>query len=108
MATQSAGFRAPHGRRVDLIFVRSRDAAASQFDVYADLCWLVHEQILQIVKPELVVVFGNSNDCRTPTERKFRAQSHERYPSGHGTWTCRSFLVPGRFRVVGLPHLEPL
>ena len=91
----------------NLIFVRSRDAAASQFDVYADLCWLVHEQILQIVKPQLVVVFGNSNGSPYAyLERKFRAQSHERYPSGHGTWTCRSFLVPGHFRVVGLPHLS--
>ena len=91
----------------NLIFPRSRDAATSKFEHFAELSWPVHEQILTLVQPRLILAFGNSG--RSPYSflaRKFQMDSEARLPSGHGMWACRTFVVPGRFRVVGLPHLS--
>ena len=99
-----------HPRKVpasNLIFVRSKAAAGSRMETYADICWEIHEKILMIVKPGLVLVYGNSE--RSPytyLRRKFDYPREQRKRAGHGEWECRSFVVPGRFRVVGLPHLS--
>ena len=90
----------------NLILVRSRDASSSRFDTCADLCWRVHEKILEIIRPRLLLVLGNSGGSPYPyPARHFQATEHTVDPSGYGTWTCRSFVVSGRFRVVGLRHL---
>src|SRR5947209_4211108 len=44
----------------NLSFVRSRDARSSEVRKYAEVCWPVHEASLEIVKPRLVIVYGNS------------------------------------------------
>lgn len=91
----------------NLIFPRSVAAAESRFAEFSEICWPVHERILGIVAPALVIVFGNS--AASPyafIRRKFNPSSETTVPSGHGTWSCRSFDVPKRFRVVGLPHLS--
>lgn len=91
----------------NLVFVRSRDAGTSQLDRFADVCWPVHEQILAIVRPKVVIVFGNS--AGSPYSffaQKYGAQNKITVPSGHGSWLCKAFEVPGLFRVVGLPHLS--
>lgn len=96
-----------HPREVaasNLIFPRSRDEAGSQFGRFAELCWPVHEQILQIVQPHLIVVYGNSPFSFLL--QKYGAARTETFPSGHGDWMCRRFEVPGRFVLVGLPHLS--
>ena len=91
----------------NLIFPRSRDAVDSQFRKYSKLCWPVHEEILRIVQPRLVIVYGNSG--KSPYRflaDEFGAETDAICRSGHGAWVCRSFMVPGRFRVVGIPHLS--
>jgi hypothetical protein len=91
----------------NLCFVRSRDAKTSKMREYAELCWPVHEKILDIVQPSMVIAYGNS--AGSPYEflsHKFGVVKHGTYRSGHGAWSCRTFDVPGRFRVVGLPHLS--
>ena len=91
----------------NLIFPRSRDAAGSEFHKFATMCWPVHEQILGIVRPQLVIVYGNSG--QSPYRflfKQFAAGTDKCYPSGHGDWVCRTFVAPGRFRVVGVPHMS--
>jgi double-stranded uracil-DNA glycosylase len=59
------------------------------------------------VRPQLVIVYGNSG--QSPYRflfNEFAADTEKAYPSGHGDWVCRSFVVPGRFRVVGVPHMS--
>jgi hypothetical protein len=91
----------------NMVFVRSVDAAGSQFSGHANLCWPVHERIIEVVKPRLLIVFGNSGSSPyTYLAQKFRATGERSSPSGHANWTCRSFRVSGRFRVAGLPHLS--
>lgn len=91
----------------NLIFARSRAAAGSGFRELAPLCWPVHEQILGIVQPRVVVSFGNaSGSPYTWLKSRLAPTSREvTVPSGHGDWVCRSF-TDGRYRVVGLPHLS--
>jgi hypothetical protein len=91
----------------NLIFPRSRDAASSRFFELSKICWPVDADILDIVRPQPVIVYGNSG--LSPYKflfDKFEADSEECEPSGHGAWLCRSFIVPGRFRVVGVPHMS--
>jgi len=91
----------------NLIFPRSVAAAESRFAEFSELCWPVHERILDIVTPNLVIAFGNSSESPyTFIRGKYKASTEITEPSGHGSWSCRSFEVPRRFRVVGLPHLS--
>jgi hypothetical protein len=105
---ESLGLKPRDVAASNLIFVRSPDVRGSRFREYSELCWPVHERILDVVKPRLVLVYGNSHP--SPFEfllNVFGADVEQpECPSGHGTWMCRSFQVPGRFRVVGLPHLS--
>jgi hypothetical protein len=104
---ESLGLKPRDVAASNLIFVRSRDAAGSRFSEYARLCWPVHQRILDVVKPRLLLVYGNSGASPFGFLRDtFGVDVDEWCPSGHGTWMCRSFQVPGRFRVVGLPHLS--
>lgn len=91
----------------NLIFPRSRDAASSRFHEFSNICWPVHADILDIVRPQMVIAYGNSglSPYRFLLD-KFEPHSEDCRPSGHGTWLCRSFVVPGRFRVVGIPHMS--
>lgn len=41
------------------IFPRSREVAGSEFGKLSRLCWPVHEQMLNIVLPQLVIAYGN-------------------------------------------------
>ncbi len=87
----------------NLIFVRSRDETSLQYDAYADVCWSVHERVLQLVEPRLVIAYGG-----TPYKRlgeRLGVYNEQRFAAGHGDWECRCFDVPGRFRVVGIPHM---
>ena len=43
----------------NLILVRSRDAAGSRFGQFAELCWPVHQEILRLIRPRLVIAYGN-------------------------------------------------
>lgn len=91
----------------NLIFPRSRDAAGSQFRKYSRLCWPVHEELLGVVQPALVIAYGNGG--QSPYRfllNQFGPDGEERCNSGHRPWLCRSFVVPGRFRVVGVPHMS--
>ena len=102
---QQLGFNPRNVPCSNLIFVRSVDVSGISLAM-ADLCWKVHEQILEIVMPKLILVFGNS----TPSPYQFLKEKYsplkeELFPSGHGNWMCRSFKTNG-LTVVGLPHLS--
>lgn len=88
----------------NLVFPRSRDEKTCQYDRFADACWDVHERVLSVVQPRLILTYGGT-PYRFLAER-FGSHKEEAYPSGHGDWNCRSFDVHGRFRVVGLPHMS--
>jgi len=113
----------------NLIFSRSVDAKNSNFKDMANLCWPVHEYILNIVRPRMIITFGNS-DSESPFS--FLKEKLGVFPdppshleilshgSGHGSgndeWKCKAFYTSNRTThinryaviccVVGLPHLS--
>lgn len=98
----------PHQVAVsNLYFVRSRSAATGNFGGLGEVCWKVHEYVIQIVQPKALIVYGNGGGSPYAwLKRRFGAAHEDSRPSGHGDWRCRRFLIPDRFWVIGLPHLS--
>jgi len=104
---ENLGFDVRSVAASNLLFSRSEAVVASSFFQEADLCWPVHELILGIVKPEVVIVFGNSKPSPYDYLKKRLGLADENsFSSGHGNWSCRTVEIPGRFRLIGLPHLS--
>jgi hypothetical protein len=88
----------------NLIFVRSKDERGSGFPDSARECWPVHRAILAVVRPTLVITFGNSPYNFLKDELGAVSES-DPCPAGHANWQCRAFQANG-MRVVGLPHMS--
>lgn len=94
----------------NLIFMRSQTAKGVSF-ADADKCWPVHELILGIVQPKIIIVFGNSSfSPYAYLLNKFKSDDEQDiFDSGHGSWKCRGFtgMISGRKTyVAGFPHLS--
>ncbi|MEN8108648.1 MAG: hypothetical protein ABFS22_11660 [Pseudomonadota bacterium] len=94
----------------NLIFLRSRDAKGINYRL-AEQCWPVHEAIMKIVKPKLILAFGNSKV--SPYRYLYRmfggTEEDNTPPSGHGNWRIRGFeteIDNQPIYVAGLPHLS--
>ena len=104
---EKIGFQPRQVCSSNLIFVRSVSAAHLSFRNLAEQCWPVHNEILKIVRPRLILTFGNSSSSPyTFIRERLGASPEECFPSGHGTWQCRAFVTRSGVRVVGLPHLS--
>ncbi|HRN71228.1 MAG TPA: hypothetical protein PLS49_08680 [Candidatus Woesebacteria bacterium] len=99
----------------NLIFVRSLDQQGCNFDYNANLCWEVHKLIIDVICPKILLVFGNSKISpyffvKTQHEKYFDNNiSEDVKQSGHGNWSCRSFitnLFGNETLILGLPHLS--
>ncbi len=101
---QSLGFQVPDVAASNLIFPRSKDETTCRYDCFANTCWAVHERIIDVVRPRVVLTYG-STPYRFLSER-FGRTGEVTMLAGHGTWECRAFDVPGRFHVVGVPHMS--
>ena len=92
----------------NLLFLRSRDAKSINYAL-ADKFWPIHEAILKLVNPKMIIAFGNSTvspygylHARFGGEEAFT-------PAGHGTWSLKAFRsnINGLdCFVAGLPHLS--
>jgi hypothetical protein len=88
----------------NLIFQRSRSERDAGGWELAKTCWPVHDVILKIVQPRVIITFG-----RLPFEfiRERLSGTHptaER--SGHGNWQWRSSKLETGQVLIGLPHLS--
>lgn len=95
----------------NLIFAQSRDAKGVP-ERYADVCWPVHEAILDLVQPKLILCCGNSQvSAFAYLHQKFRGEI-QYSPKGvalHGDWAIKAFrteLNGQPVLVVGFPHLS--
>lgn len=92
----------------NLIFLRSREATDICYSL-AEKCWPVHQAILSIVKPKLIIAFGNSDTSPYGYLHSMFGGKEEFLPSGHGNWSIKGFSckIDGRpVYVAGLPHLS--
>lgn len=92
----------------NLIFVQSRDANGISYSL-ADHCWPVHKALLSIVKPKLILAFGNSGFSPYGYIHQLYGGEQFYEDSGHGDWSLKSFVtdIEGHIvSVVGLPHLS--
>ena len=92
----------------NLIFFQSRKASDISFSL-AKQCWPVHEAILSIVKPKLIIAFGNSSKSPYGYLHSILGGKEESFPSGHGNWQVKGFNSQIDRRdvyVAGLPHLS--
>jgi hypothetical protein len=65
-----------------------------------------HEAILGIVRPKMVLVYGNSAASAYSYLREKAGHPREHTKgAGHGNWKCRTFAAPA-YTVVGVPHLS--
>lgn len=97
----------------NLIFVQSRKAEDIEYAALAKVCWPVHEAIIDIVKPKLILTFGNSEVSPYRYLYNILGGSEEDMSilpdAKHGNWRVRGFStsVAGQnIYVAGLPHLS--
>lgn len=92
----------------NLIFKQSRDMSGiSKED--ADICWPIHELLLQIVQPRLILSHGNAGLSPYQYMHSRYGGNQQYTRSGHGSWSLKGFKVEmqwGEVFVAGLPHLS--
>ncbi len=96
----------------NLIFKRSKRIQDIDFEKYAEICWPVHDRILQIVKPKVIIAFGlgtyyylKGTIGKNSEEFICNSGSKNRW----GILYCKSFKFEhdsGVIMVVGLLHLS--
>lgn len=93
----------------NLIFFQSPKASDINSEL-ADQCWPVHRAIIAIIKPKIIIAFGN-NAVDSPyayLHARFGG-TEESIPSGHGDWKVKGFksYIDGHpLYMAGLPHLS--
>ena len=97
----------------NLVFVRSKRSESVKDVAFAHKCWIVHRQILKLVRAKIILSLGNGPGTAYQYIRRFAhdpAQScsaEDSRLSGYSNWRCKSFdaTIDGRVtRVIGLPH----
>lgn len=96
----------------NLVFQRTARIAGLNFWTAAHGCWPIHEHVLSVVRPRLVIAFGNSATSaygylahRLPKV----GEATEFQAPGHAEWNCRGFRTEWQgqdFYVAGIPHLS--
>jgi hypothetical protein len=93
----------------NLIFVRSRTAADAGYPTTADICWPVHQAILAVVQPQLMLTYGSQVYQYILARSRVLPNGVESIPSGHGTWVFRRATIElggNPIQLVQLPHLS--
>ena len=79
----------------------------------AGLCWQFHEELIELIKPKLILTFGNSKESPYAFLKEifYREKKSEEQiiAAGHGNWSCKGFhtFVNGRKTfIAGLPHMS--
>lgn len=108
LVTEGLGYDLRKVCASNLIFAQSVNAKEIS-STLADVCWPVHEAIISIVKPKVLLVFGNGNPSPfSYLHNKFQGEI-EYCESGHGDWQIKTFKanIDGRWvRIIGFPHFS--
>jgi len=93
----------------NLIFTQSRNLNELGFNFFkiADICWKVHLQLLSIIQPKIILVFGNGKESPynyLKQKYKIKDSDEKNEASGYSNWKFKSFKTK-EYVVIGLPHL---
>ena len=92
----------------NLIFAQSVNVKGVP-SALADVCWPVHEAIISIVKPKVILVFGNSSPSPfLYLHNKYQGEV-EYFKAGHGDWQVKTFkanMDGSSVRIIGFPHFS--
>ncbi len=105
---ENLGFNPREVCASNLIFFQSRKATEISFGL-AKRCWPIHEAIMKIVNPKLIIAFGNSDISPYGYLHNMLGGSEEYISSGHGNWNVKGFettINNQQVYVAGLPHLS--
>ena len=92
----------------NLIFFQSKAAVGIDYNL-AQKCWPIHEAIINLVKPKLILVFGNSGTSPYRYLHNIFGGREDIIPAGHGDWNAKGFSTEIHSQAVyvaGLPHLS--
>ena len=95
----------------NLIFFRSQNVK-NLTRVMADVCWPVHEVLLNIVKPKIILTIGNSYSTNSPyayIQSIYGGDTYEPIKANHGNYSIkimRTKILENDVFVVGFPHLS--
>lgn len=92
----------------NLIFIQSKKANDINYSL-AKQCWPVHEAIIAIVKPKMLLTFGNSDISPYGYLKSMFGGAEDSIDSGHGNWRVKEFSATinnKKVIIVGLPHLS--
>lgn len=92
----------------NLVFFATENASDIQKECI-DLCWDIHESLLAIVRPKIIISSGTSYNTPYYYLKSRFCKEEEVIYAGHGTWKCYAFvadIVESRTHVIGLPHLS--
>lgn len=94
----------------NIIFKTSRSSADLCFGL-AGLCWPVHEAILKIVQPSLILTYGIQKVSAYEFLKALFLKGDELppQPASHGKWNCRGFhcdIDGNPTFVAAVPHLS--
>lgn len=88
--------------------MQSRDANGISIS-HAKKCWPVHEALLSIVRPRLILTFGNSGFSPYGYIHSLFGGNQRYAQSGHGNWSLKGFntqIAGSEVFVAGIPHLS--
>lgn len=99
----------------NLIFTRSPDQYGAYYPERGHVCWPVHQIILNVVRPAVIIAFGNG----AISPYAFLALEHKEtlgtrpeevtHAAEYGPWLCKAFqtrIKDSNILVLGLPHLS--
>ena len=105
---ENLGFKVSDVLATNLVFMQSQNERGITWED-ADACWPVHEALLSIVKPRLILAFGNSGFSPYAYIHS-RFGGEQSYASAdHGTWNLKGFhasIAGKEVYVAGIPHLS--
>jgi hypothetical protein len=104
----SLGYETKEVCASNLIFVTSKSANEINYGL-AGYCWRFHENILDIIKPKIILCFGISDISSYSFLLSLYQGMEQEFPSGHGGWKCKAFITQIKGRettIIGIPHLS--
>lgn len=104
----------------NLIFQGSKNQNEINYNKLANLCWPVHQIIIDIIQPKVILVFGNGFEDspyayikkkHSDIKKERPTDLNETFPADHSNWKIKTFKTDifefnHDVTIIGIPHLS--